>query len=60
MCMEGDRVHRLNPGGWDLWVAVYGVTNSVEDVWLNVFFRGFLNTLARARWIINQLFISLV
>ena len=37
----------MNHGVWDLWVAVCGLMKSAEDVWLNVFFRGFLNTLAR-------------
>ena len=45
--MERDRVQRLNHGGWDLWVAVCGVMRSSEDVWLDVFFKGFLNSLAR-------------
>ena len=49
MCMERDRVQRLNYGGWDLWVAVCGVMMSSVDVWMNVFFRGFLNRLARAK-----------
>ena len=38
----------MNYGGWELWVAVCGVMKSAEYVWLNVFFRGFLNRLAQA------------
>jgi hypothetical protein len=37
---------------WDLWVAVFGLMSVAEGVWLNVFFRGFLNSLARSQFLI--------
>jgi len=46
--LSPEAIHLLILGGWDPWVAACGLMMASVDVWLIVFFRGFLNSLARA------------